>query len=284
MTAKIIDGREIAGNVKGELEKRVGVLKQKGITPKLVVILVGNDPASDVYVRSKMKRSEEIGIASDMVRYPDNITEGELLEKIKELNDDSSVHGILVQLPLPKEINEKKVIDSIAPSKDVDGFSPVNVGNLLIGETAFESCTPKGIMKMLEIEGIPIEGKEVVIINRSNIVGKPLTAMMIKKSGTVTVCHSRTKDIPFHTRRADILISATGKPGFITEDMIKEGAVVIDVGTTRNENGKLCGDVDFDKVKEKAGYITPVPGGVGPMTVIMLMENTIISAESFVKD
>ncbi|MBN2042560.1 MAG: bifunctional methylenetetrahydrofolate dehydrogenase/methenyltetrahydrofolate cyclohydrolase FolD [Candidatus Aenigmarchaeota archaeon] len=280
MTAKIIDGREIAGKIKEELEKRVGVLKEKGVTPKLVVILVGNDPASDVYVRSKMKRSKEIGIASELIRYPEDITENELLEKIAGLNKNPEVHGILVQLPLPNEIDEKKVIDSIDPKKDVDGFSPVNVGNLLIGETAFESCTPKGIMRMLDIEGIPVEGKEIVIINRSNIVGKPLTAMMIKKSGTVTVCHSRTKDIPSHTRRADILVSAVGKPKFITEHMVKEEAVVIDVGTTKDSKGKLCGDVDFEKVKEKAGYITPVPGGVGPMTVIMLMENTVTAAEN----
>ncbi len=280
MPAKIMDGRELSGRIKDDLEKRAGILKQKGITPKLVVILAGSDPASDVYVRSKMRRSEEIGIASELIRYPENVTEKELLDKIRELNGDREVHGILVQLPLPGQINERNVIDSIDPGKDVDGFSPVNVGNLLIGETAFESCTPKGIMRMLDHEGIPIEGKEVVIINRSNIVGKPLTAMMIKRSGTITVCHSRTKDISFHAKRADILVTAVGRAKFITADMIKEGAVVIDVGMNRDENDKLCGDADFGKVKEKAGYITPVPGGVGPMTVIMLMENTIIAAEN----
>jgi methylenetetrahydrofolate dehydrogenase (NADP+)/methenyltetrahydrofolate cyclohydrolase len=279
MAAKIIDGKLISSEIKQSLEKRVAALRKRGIIPRLVVIMAGNDPGSDSYVRSKMRFSSEIGVDSEVIRYPEGVNESELLGKIAELNKDPKTHGILVQLPLPEGLSERLIIDSINPKKDVDGFSPENVGNLLIGETRFESCTPKGIMRMLDHEGIAVEGKEVVIINRSNIVGKPLAAMMIKRSGTVTVCHSRTRDIKAHARRADILVVGVGRPNFITADMVKPGSVIIDVGINRTAEGTLCGDVDFGNVKERAGYISPVPGGVGLMTVAILMENTVMAAE-----
>lgn len=281
MTAAIIDGKAIAKDVRAELKEEIDSLKAAGTTPGLAVVIVGEDPASHTYVNSKEKSSKEIGIYSEVHRFPADLTEEALLQKVNELNNDQNIHGILVQLPLPKHISEDKVIDAIAPEKDVDGFHPVNVGKMVIGKDTFYSCTPYGIMKMLEKENISLEGKHVVVIGRSNIVGKPAALLSLMNNATVTICHSRTKDLPAIARQADVVIAAVGIPNYVTADHLKPGAVVIDVGINRLESGKLCGDVDFNSAKEVAGYITPVPGGVGPMTITMLLYNTVKSAKAF---
>jgi methylenetetrahydrofolate dehydrogenase (NADP+)/methenyltetrahydrofolate cyclohydrolase len=289
MTAKIISGTEIAKLIREELKKEVDELKEKhGVTPGLVTILVGENPASISYVTGKQKTSKNLGFNSIQDNQPESISQGELLKLIEKYNNDPKVHGILVQLPLPKQINETEVLYAIDPNKDVDGFHPVNVGKLMIGEANYLSCTPAGIQQLLIRSGTQIEGSEVVVVGRSNIVGKPIANMLIQKqkgaNATVTICHTRTKDIAYHSKKADILIVAAGKPKAVTADMVKEGAVVIDVGVNRigkTKEGKaiLCGDVDFDEIKEKASAITPVPGGVGPMTITMLMMNTVKAAK-----
>ncbi|MCM3788385.1 bifunctional methylenetetrahydrofolate dehydrogenase/methenyltetrahydrofolate cyclohydrolase FolD [Domibacillus indicus] len=279
--AAIIDGKAIAKDIRTELKEEIDAMKAAGTTPGLAVVIVGDDPASHTYVNSKEKSSKEIGIYSEVHRFPADFTEEALLEKVDELNRDKNIHGILVQLPLPKHISEDKVIDAISPEKDVDGFHPVNVGKMVIGKDSFYSCTPYGIMKMLEKEHISLEGKHVVVIGRSNIVGKPAALLSLMNNATVTICHSRTKDLATITRQADVVIAAVGIPNYVTADHLKPGAVVIDVGINRNEEGKLCGDVDFNSAKEVAGAITPVPGGVGPMTITMLLYNTVKSAKAF---
>lgn len=291
MTAKIISGREVAGKIRAELRGRVAKLKEVGITPGLGVILVGDDPASHSYVTGKEKACEDIGIASEDNRLPADTPQSALLELINKMNNDSKIHGILVQLPLPGHIDEHEVLCAISPDKDVDGFHPVNVGRMLIGRKGFLPCTPHGVIKLLVHSGLKIEGAHVVVVGRSNIVGKPLANMLVRKSpegnATVTLCHTKTVDLASHTRRADIIVAAAGKPRCITGDMVKDGVVVIDVGVNRIEDKtkkkgfRLVGDVDFDAVKEKASLITPVPGGVGPMTIAMLLVNTVESAEQF---
>lgn len=277
--AKLIDGKIISSAVKAEVAKETEELKKKGITPGLAVIIVGEDPASKVYVANKEKACEQMGFASFKYALPETTTQEELIGLIKELNEKSEVNGILCQLPLPKHLNEELVINTIIPEKDVDAFHPQNVGKIMIGEFDFLPCTPAGVMEMLKYENIDITGKECVIIGRSNIVGKPMSMLLLHKNGTVTVCHSRTKNLAEVTRRADILVAAVGRANFVTADMVKEGAVVIDVGINRLENGKLCGDVNFAEVEPKASYITPVPGGVGPMTIATLMKNTLTAAK-----
>ncbi len=272
---KIIDGKLISTQIKDELKKKVA---DEHITATLAVIQVGNDPASSVYVGNKKKACEYIGIGSASYELPEETTEEELLKLIDDLNADDSINGILVQLPVPKHIDEKKVINRISPLKDVDGFHPESVGNLCIGQEGFVSCTPAGIIELLKRSGVEIEGKECVVIGRSNIVGKPMALLLLANNGTVTVCHSRTRDLKAICKRADILVVAIGKPKMITAEYVKEGAVVIDVGIHRMENGKLCGDVDFDDVADKTSAITPVPGGVGPMTIAMLMVNCVKAA------
>lgn len=275
--AKIIDGKKISAEIKEELKVKVKEYKEKGIDITLAVIQVGNDPASSVYVNNKKKACEFIGIRSLAYELDENISEKELLDIIEELNNREDVNGILVQLPLPEHINEDKVIEAISPLKDVDGFHPMSVGALSIGKKGFVSCTPAGIIELLKRSDIDIAGKECVVIGRSNIVGKPMAMLLLRENGTVTVAHSRTKDLMEVAKRADILVVAIGKPKFINADYVKEGAVVIDVGIHRNENNKLCGDVDYDSVVDKVSAITPVPGGVGPMTIAMLMSNCISS-------
>lgn len=277
--AIIIDGKKVSQEIKDEVKKRVSALKEKGREVTLAVIQVGNDPASTVYVGNKKKACEYTGIRSLAYEIPEETTEKELLELVYSLNDREDVDGILVQLPLPAHINEDKVIQAISPDKDVDGFHPQSVGALSIGQPGFVSCTPAGIIELLKRYNIQIDGKECVVIGRSNIVGKPVSMLLLRENGTVTVCHSHTADLKEVTKRADILVVAIGKAKFITADYIKEGAAVIDVGMDRDENGKLCGDVDFDSAVEKAGAITPVPGGAGPMTIAMLMNNCVYSAE-----
>ena len=277
--ATIIDGKMLSLKLKEEMKGRIAQMKEEGIVPKLVVVLVGNDSASQVYVRNKHKSCGEVGIESEVITMPEETTQQELLEVVERLNQDNSVDGILVQLPLPKQINEKTVLRAIRPDKDVDGFHPVNVGLLSIGDECFAPATPSGIVVMLKEYGIEIAGKHCVIVGRSNIVGKPMAALMLKENATVTVCHSKTNNLAEITRQADILIVATGRRNTVTADMVKEGVVVIDVGMNRNELGKLCGDVDFENVKEKASFITPVPGGVGPMTITELLESTILAAK-----
>ncbi|WP_318508464.1 bifunctional methylenetetrahydrofolate dehydrogenase/methenyltetrahydrofolate cyclohydrolase FolD [Bacillus sp. T3] len=279
MSAKLISGKEIATKKKNEIAQEVENLKKAGITPGLAVILVGNNPASRTYVTSKEKTCKELGMHSVLIELPETISEQELLQKIDELNHDDKIHGILVQLPVPDHINETSIIEAISPEKDVDGFHPINIGRMMTGQDAFLPCTPYGVMVMLKETGIEIAGKHVVVVGRSNIVGKPQGQLFLNEHATVTYCHSKTVDIKSITNQADILVAAVGKPYFITEDFVKPGAVVIDVGINRNSEGKLCGDVDFAGVKEKAGYITPVPGGVGPMTITMLMFNTLKSAK-----
>jgi methylenetetrahydrofolate dehydrogenase (NADP+)/methenyltetrahydrofolate cyclohydrolase len=292
MPAQILDGKSIAQEIREEIKKEVIELKEKhGIVPGLVTILVGENPASVSYVTAKQRTAHELGFYSVQENLPENVSEDELLKLIDKYNRDEKIHGILVQLPLPKHINERKVLYAIDPRKDVDGFHPVNVGKLVIGEPCFIPCTPYGILILLAKTGVPVEGADVVVIGRSNIVGKPIANLLMQKrkpvgNATVTVCHTGTKDIASHSRRADILIVAAGVPKFVTADMVKEGAVVIDVGvnrigTTPDGKAKLCGDVDFDAVKEKASFITPVPGGVGPMTITMLMKNTLESAKAW---
>ncbi len=273
--AQLIDGKKISAEIKDELKKQVSELKADGKEITLAVIQVGNDPASSVYVGNKKKACEYIGIKSLAYELPEETTEEKLLSIIEELNNRDDVNGILVQLPLPSHINEDKVIETIDSRKDVDGFNPMSVGALSIGKKGFVSCTPAGIIQLLKRSNIEIEGKECVVVGRSNIVGKPMAMLLLRENGTVTVAHSRTKNLKEVTKRADILVAAVGKPKFITADYVKEGAVVIDVGIHRNENNKLCGDVDFESVEPKASAITPVPGGVGPMTIAMLMYNCV---------
>ena len=272
---QLIDGKELAKNIRQNLKVENDKLKEKGINPKLAVILVGDDSASKVYVKNKSKACNEVGIEYEEILLDSNTTMEELLNVIDNLNKREDINGILLQSPIPNGLDIQKAFEKIDYRKDVDGFNPINVGKLTIGQDGFIPCTPYGIIKMLENYNIPIEGKNAVVIGRSNIVGKPLSQCLLRKHATVTICHSRTKDIKNITKNADILISAVGKLNMVTEDMVKDGAVVIDVGMNRKENGKLAGDVDFDNVKEKASYITPVPGGVGPMTIAMLMNNVI---------
>jgi len=278
MGAKILNGKEVSERIKSGLKDKVTELKKNGIFPGLAVVLVGNDPASRVYVNSKKKACEFIGIESFEYTLPEDTTEKQLLELVTKLNEDKRVDGILVQLPLPKHINEENVINAISPSKDVDAFHPVNTGRLMTGNPLFLPCTPAGVMELIHESGIDVKGKECVVAGRSNIVGKPVALMLLQKHATVTIAHSRTKNLDKIAQSADILVVAIGKPGFIDSSFVKKGAVVIDVGTTR-VNGSLKGDVIFEEVREKAGYITPVPGGVGPMTITMLMENTLIAAK-----
>lgn len=273
--AVIIDGKELAKKVRGNLKIECENLKSKGIKPKFAVIMVGDDPASKIYVKSKSKACDEIGIEYEEHILDDKITQEELINLIHKLNEDKTVNGILLQSPIPKHLDIDEAFKEISYKKDVDGFNPVNVGRLLLNQDTFVSCTPYGIMKMFEEYKIDLEGKNVVIIGRSNIVGKPLMACCLNRHATVTVCHSRTKNLKEKTKNADVLVSAIGKPNFVTADMVKDGAVIIDVGINRGENKKITGDVDYENVKEKASYITPVPGGVGPMTVAMLMNNVI---------
>lgn len=279
MTAIIIDGKAIAEQVILKVKDRVETLKQSGITPGLTVVLVGDDPASQTYVGSKEKTSKRLGMDSTVLTRPSTVTEQELLELIENLNNDESVHGILIQLPLPGHIDENKVLQAIHPDKDVDGFHPLNVGKLLLNQHGFIPCTPFGVIQLLDYAAIPIEGKHAVIVGRSNIVGKPMGQLLLNRHATVTYTHSRTEDLASYTKQADILIVATGQPLMITAEHVKPGAAVIDVGIHRNSDGRLSGDVDFHSVKSVAGAITPVPGGVGPMTIAMLMENTCLSAE-----
>ena len=277
--AAIIDGKAVSAKLRQEMKGEVAALQAKGIAPGLAVVLVGENPASQVYVRNKIKACEELGIRSQDYRLPEDTTQEALLDLVGELNRREDIHGILVQLPLPGQIREEAVIAAIAPEKDVDAFHARNVGKIVQGSYNFLPCTPAGVMELIRSTGVAVEGKECVVNGRSNIVGKPMAMLMLHQNATVTICHSRTRDLGEVTRRADILIVAIGKAKFITKDMVKPGAVVIDVGMNRDENGKLCGDVDFASVEPKAGYITPVPGGVGPMTITMLMGNTITAAK-----
>jgi methylenetetrahydrofolate dehydrogenase (NADP+)/methenyltetrahydrofolate cyclohydrolase len=278
MAAKILDGKIMSAELKEKTARRVAALKEKGVTPGLAVILVGNDPASEIYVRNKGMGCEETGMLSRTIRMDGEISQEELENEIEKLNGDPAIHGILVQLPLPKHLDEQAALARILPEKDVDGFHLINAGLLMTGGEGVVPCTPKGAMYMIRSTGENLNGKEAVVIGRSNIVGKPMAMLLMRENCTVTVCHSRTKNLAEHTRRADILVAAVGKAGFVTADMVKEGAIVIDVGINRVD-GKVRGDVDFDAVKEKAGWITPVPGGVGKMTIAMLLENTADAAE-----
>lgn len=277
--SQIIDGKELAKHIREELKEEVKELKNAEIYPKLAVIMVGDDPASKVYVRNKSRACEDVGIEYEEYLLPAKTTREELLELIEKLNNDERVHGILVQSPLPEGLDANEAFRTILPKKDVDGFHPVNVGKLSLNQDCFVSCTPYGIIKMLEAYNLPIEGANAVIIGRSNIVGKPLAQCLLNKNATVTICHSKTKNLKEITKKADILIAAIGKPKFVTEDMVKENATVIDVGINRNEEGKLVGDTDFENIKEKVSFITPVPGGVGPMTIAMLMYNVVKAAK-----
>jgi methylenetetrahydrofolate dehydrogenase (NADP+)/methenyltetrahydrofolate cyclohydrolase len=280
MTAQLIDGVALSRQVRADVAKRAAASTARGVKPGLAVVLVGDNQASAVYVRNKVKACEEVGFHSVLEKYEASMTEAELLARVEALNNDPSIHGILVQLPLPKHIDDHKVIEAIAPAKDVDGFHVSSAGALMVGEPGFKACTPYGCMKMLESLGMKdLRGKHAVVIGRSNIVGKPMAMMLLAANATVTICHSGTADLAAMTRQADVVVAAVGKRNVLTADMVKPGAVVIDVGMNRNDEGKLCGDVDFDGVKQVAGFITPVPGGVGPMTITMLLVNTMESAE-----
>ncbi|WP_069988428.1 bifunctional methylenetetrahydrofolate dehydrogenase/methenyltetrahydrofolate cyclohydrolase FolD [Massilioclostridium coli] len=277
--SQLIDGKKISAQVKEAVKQEVATLKQQGIPVGLAVVLVGDDPASKVYVGSKKRTCEELGIHSEEYLLPASTTEEELLELVKKLNQSTTVNGILVQLPLPKQINEETILNAIDPIKDVDAFHPYNVGKIMIGDFDFLPCTPAGIMDLIASTGVDLTGKQCVVIGRSNIVGKPMAMLMLHQNGTVTICHSKTQNLKEITSKADVLIAAVGKANFVTADMVKPGAVVIDVGMNRLENGKLCGDVKYDEVQEVAGYLTPVPGGVGPMTIATLMRNTVTAAK-----
>ncbi|MCH7343860.1 bifunctional methylenetetrahydrofolate dehydrogenase/methenyltetrahydrofolate cyclohydrolase FolD [Pelomonas sp. CA6] len=279
-TARLIDGNALSQQLRAEVAQRAALLTQRGLKPGLAVVLVGDNPASQVYVRNKVKACQDAGLHSVLEKYEATMTEAQLLERIAALNGDPSIHGILVQLPLPAHIDDHKVIEAISPEKDVDGFHVASAGALMVGEAGFKACTPYGCMKMLESIGMKdLRGKHAVVIGRSNIVGKPMAMMLLQANATVTICHSGTADLGAMTRQADIVVAAVGKRNVLTADMVKPGAVVIDVGMNRNDEGKLCGDVDFDGVRQVAGWITPVPGGVGPMTITMLLVNTMESAE-----
>jgi len=277
--AKIIDGKKIAEKIKEDLKKRVKNLKKRGAEPKLAIFLIGDRSDCKIYAKSKQKACEEIGIKSDLFTFPENVEEEKLINAIDALNDDDSVHGIIVEMPLPKNLDQKAILREISPMKDVDGLNPITIGNLSIGNEFLIPATPKGIIRLLEKIKIPVEGKEVVIVNNSNVVGKPLALLLTNRFATVTICHVKTKNLKEHTSKADILITAVGSPKLIKKDMVKKNAVVIDAGIKRLDD-KILGDVDFEKVKDAASYITPVPGGVGPMTVAMILENTLIAAES----
>ena len=277
--AKILSGKEVSARIKEKLKAEVAALTEKGVTPGLAVVIVGNDPASKVYVGRKEAMCAELGMYSEKYALPEDTAQSELLALIEKLNSDPNIHGILVQLPLPEPLDEKAVIAAIAPQKDVDAFHPVNVGKIKIGDYDLVPCTPAGIMELIAESGVEVEGKNCVVIGRSNIVGKPMSMLLLHKNGTVTICHSRTKNLDEITRNADILVAAVGRAHFVTADMVKPGAVVIDVGMNRLEDGKLAGDVDFDAVEPIAAAITPVPGGVGPMTISMLMRNTLTAAK-----
>ncbi|ADI97522.1 TPA: bifunctional methylenetetrahydrofolate dehydrogenase/methenyltetrahydrofolate cyclohydrolase FolD [Staphylococcus aureus] len=277
MVAKILDGKQIAKDYRQGLQSQVEALKEKGFTPKLSVILVGNDGASQSYVRSKKKAAEKIGMISEIVHLEETATEEEVLNELNRLNNDDSVSGILVQVPLPKQVSEQKILEAINPDKDVDGFHPINIGKLYIDEQTFVPCTPLGIMEILKHADIDLEGKNAVVIGRSHIVGQPVSKLLLQKNASVTILHSRSKDMASYLKDADVIVSAVGKPGLVTKDVVKEGAVIIDVGNTPDENGKLKGDVDYDAVKEIAGAITPVPGGVGPLTITMVLNNTLLA-------
>lgn len=277
MVAKILDGKQIAKDYRQGLQDQVEALKKEGYTPKLSVILVGNDGASMSYVRSKKKAAEKIGMISEIVHLEETASEEEVLNELERLNNDDSVSGILVQVPLPKQVSEQKVLETINPAKDVDGFNAANIGKLYIDEQTFVPCTPLGIMELLKNADIDLEGKEAVVIGRSHIVGQPVSKLLLQQNATVTILHSRSKDMSKHLKNADVIVSAVGRPGLVTKDDVKEGAVVIDVGNTPDENGKLKGDVEYDEVKEIAGAITPVPGGVGPMTITMVLNNTLLA-------
>ena len=279
MTAQLIDGNALSKQLRTEVANRAQALKAKGITPGLAVVLVGDNPASQVYVRNKVKACEDSGLHSVLEKYDADMSETALLARVQALNNDPAIHGILVQLPLPEHIDAQKVIEAISPAKDVDGFHIASAGALMTGMPGFWPCTPYGCMKMLESIGYDLKGKHAVVIGRSNIVGKPMALMLLQKDATVTVCHSRTKDLKAQTLQADVIVAAVGKRNVLTADMVKPGAVVLDVGMNRNDEGKLCGDVDYAGVKEVAGHITPVPGGVGPMTITMLLVNTLEAAE-----
>ena len=282
MTARIIDGKSIAKELRESLAPRVAALKEQGITPGLTVIVVGDDPASAIYVRNKERACVKLGMNSQVLRFPAETTQEEILNTVCLLNQDDSVHGILVQLPLPRHIDEQAVLRAIDPDKDVDGFHAMNAGRLMNGEPGFVACTPKGVMRLLEVSGVELDGKNAVVVGRSNIVGKPMALLLLQKNCTVTIAHSHTKDLAAITRSADILVVAVGRAGFITGDMIKPGAAVMDVGINRVD-GKVMGDVDFESAKEVASCITPVPGGVGAMTIAMLMENTVEAAENYAR-
>ncbi|MFD1556523.1 bifunctional methylenetetrahydrofolate dehydrogenase/methenyltetrahydrofolate cyclohydrolase FolD [Paraburkholderia silviterrae] len=279
MTATLIDGLALSKKLRADVATRAAALTARGHQPGLAVVLVGDNPASEVYVRNKVKACEDNGLYSSYDRYAESLSEAALLKRIDELNRDPKIHGILVQLPLPRHIDSHKVLEAIAPEKDVDGFHVANAGALMTGQPLFRPCTPYGVMKMFEEYKIPLEGANAVVIGRSNIVGKPMALLLLEKGATVTICHSKTRDLAKHTREADIVVAAVGKRNVLSADMIKPGATVIDVGMNRDDNGKLCGDVDFAGLKEVAGFITPVPGGVGPMTITMLLVNTIEAAE-----
>ena len=279
MTAQIIDGNALSKQLRADVALRSTALRARGITPGLAVVLVGDSPASQVYVRNKIKACEDNGLHSVLEKYAATLSEADLLARVDALNNDPAIHGILVQLPLPAHIDAQKVIEAILPAKDVDGFHVASAGALMVGQPGFWPCTPYGCMKMLASIGYDLRGKHAVVIGRSNIVGKPMALMLMQKNATVTICHSATKDLKAMTLQADVIVAAVGKCNVLTADMVKRGAVVIDVGMNRNAEGKLCGDVDFDGVKEVAGYITPVPGGVGPMTITMLLVNTLEAAE-----
>ncbi|HAY1015808.1 TPA: bifunctional methylenetetrahydrofolate dehydrogenase/methenyltetrahydrofolate cyclohydrolase FolD [Staphylococcus aureus] len=277
MVAKILDGKQIAKDYRQGLQNQVEALKEKGFTPKLSVILVGNDGASQSYVRSKKKAAEKIGMISEIVHLEETATEEEVLNELNRLNNDDSVSGILVQVPLPKQVSEQKILEAINPDKDVDGFHPINIGKLYIDEQTFVPCTPLCIMEILKHADIDLEGKNAVVIGRSHIVGQPVSKLLLQKNASVTILHSRSKDMASYLKDADVIVSAVGKPGLVTKDVVKEGAVIIDVGNTPDEDGKLKGDVDYDAVKEIAGAITPVPGGVGPLTITMVLNNTLLA-------
>ena len=278
MGAQILDGKVMSAELRAEIAQRVAALKERGVTPGLAVILVGNDPASEIYVRNKGKGCEETGMYSRTINLPEQTSQAELESEIEKLNADPAIHGILVQLPMPKHLDEQAALAKILPEKDVDGFHLINAGHMMTGTEGVIACTPRGALYMIKSTGIDLNGKEAVVIGRSNIVGKPMALLLLRENCTVTICHSRTKNLVEHTRRADILVAAVGKAGFVTADMVKPGAVVIDVGINRVD-GKVCGDVDFEHVKEKASWITPVPGGVGKMTITMLLDNTVEAAE-----
>ena len=277
MVAKILDGKQIAKEYRQGLQEQVEALKERGFTPKLSVILVGNDGASQSYVKSKKKAAEKIGMISEIGHLDESTSEEDVLKELDRLNNDDSVSGILVQVPLPKQVSEQKVLESINPDKDVDGFHPSNIGKLYIDEQTFVPCTPLGIMEILKHADINLEGKHAVVIGRSHIVGQPVSKLLLQQNATVTILHSRSKDMSKHLKDADVIVSAVGKPGLVTKDVVKEGAVIIDVGNTPDENGKLKGDVEYEEVKEIAGAITPVPGGVGPLTITMVLNNTLIA-------